>query len=116
MQFNPTLGLSRFIGRREGRRIPGRVPQELLVSTLGPVLDLSSGGMRVLATRPPQAERLEMSLRSGDLGVKLHVRVAWYRRLGFRRHEIGLSFLNVDSDMAKILARISSDHRPRQVG
>ncbi len=52
MQFNPTIRLSRFLGSRDGRRIPGRLPQEQLVSDLGPVLDLSAGGMRVLCTRP----------------------------------------------------------------
>ena len=36
------------------------------------------------------------------------------RRLGFRRYEIGLTFLDVDEQSAEILARISADHRARQ--
>ena len=112
MQFNPTMRLSRFLGSREGRRIPGRLPQEQLVSSLGPVLDLSAGGMRVLTTRPLLGMR-DIGLRGGDFSVKLSTKVAWSRRLGFRRHEIGLTFLDVDEELASMLSRISSDHRAR---
>ena len=70
MQFNPHLGLSRFIGRREGRRVPGRLPQELLMCSLGPVLDLSVGGMRVLSTKP-RAGTLDVGLQGGDVGGEL---------------------------------------------
>ncbi|MHC4220752.1 MAG: PilZ domain-containing protein [Planctomycetota bacterium] len=115
MQFNPHLGLSRFIGRREGRRIPGRLPQELLLCNLGPVLDLSAGGMRVLSTRP-QAGSLDVALQGADLSLTLRAKVAWVHRLGFRRHEIGLTFLEVDEDTAQLLSRISNNHRARRVG
>ena len=114
MQFNTTLNLGRFIGRRDGRRIPGRVPQEMLVCTLGPVLDLSPGGMRVLSTRRRDG-KLELTLWGGDLKLALRARVAWCHRLGFRRHEVGLTFLDVDETVAELLTRISADHRARQV-
>ncbi|MHC4414447.1 MAG: PilZ domain-containing protein [Planctomycetota bacterium] len=112
MQFNPHLTLSRFIGRREGRRVPGRVPQESLFCELGPVLDLSPGGMRVLSTRPHEGE-VSVCLGGMDIDLKLQARVAWIRRLGFRRHEVGLTFLDVDEDVAKILTRIATAHRTR---
>jgi hypothetical protein len=112
MQFNPHLGLTRFIGRREGRRVPGRLPQELLSCDLGPVLDLSAGGMRILATRP-QAGAFDVRLRGADVSLTLRVKVAWARRLGFRRHEVGLSFLDVDESVAQLLSRISATHRLR---
>ena len=114
MQFNQSLRLSRFVGPRDGRRIPGRVAQELLVSDLGPVLDLSPGGMRVLATRPPVG-KLAVRIRAGDVSLTLRSSVAWSRRLGFRRHEIGLAFIDVDENAAGILATIAADHRARQV-
>jgi len=112
MQFNPTMRLSRFLGSRDGRRIPGRLPQEQLVSDLGPVLDLSAGGMRVLCTRP-RLGMMDVGLRGSDFSVKLSTKVAWCRRLGFRRHEIGLTFIDVGEDLATMLSRISSDHRAR---
>ena len=114
MQFNPSLRLSRFVGPRDGRRIPGRVAQEWLVSDLGPVLDLSPGGMRVLATRC-RVGKLDVRLRGGDVSLTLRTNVAWSRRLGFRRHELGLAFIDVDENVAGILARIAADHRARQV-
>ena len=114
MQFNPSMTLGRFIGRREGRRIPGRVPQEMLVCDLGPVLDLSPGGMRVLATRRREGQ-LDLTLCGGDLKLALRAKVVWNRRLGFRRHEVGLTLLDVDETVAELLTRISKDHRARQV-
>ena len=114
MKFNPSMTLGRFKGRREGRRLPGRVPQEMLVCDIGPVLDLSSGGMRVLGTRRRQGE-FELTLWGGDLKLAVRARVAWSRRLGFRRHEIGLTLLEVDETVAELLSRISADHRARRV-
>ncbi len=114
MQFNPTMGLSRFIGRRDGRRVPGRVRQEMLACDLGPVLDLSPGGMRVLCTRGRGGE-IGLTLWGGDLKLALRARVAWTHRLGFRRHEIGLTLLDVDERVADLLSRISADHRARMV-
>jgi len=114
MQFNPTVGVSRLAGPREGRRVPGRTTQEQLGSSLGPVLDLSAGGMRVLATRPPPAEEsLVVRLLSGTVCLDLPCRVAWSRRLGFRRHEVGLTFTDLDGDVVRMLSRISLDHRAR---
>ncbi len=114
MQFNQSLRLSRFVGHRDGRRVPGRVVQELLISDLGPVLDLSPGGMRVLATRS-RVGKLDVSLQGSDVSLTLRCNVAWSHRLGFRRHEIGLAFIDVDESAAGILARIAANHRARQV-
>ena len=113
MQFNTQLGLSRFIGRRDGRRIPGRVAQELLVSDLGPVLDLSAGGMRILSTRPPNRSQLDVRLKGPDSSLRVRAKVAWCRRLGFRRHEIGMTFVELDDSASAILNRISQAHRAR---
>jgi len=76
------------------------------------VLDLSAGGMRVLSTRPLLGTK-DIGLRGGDFSVKLRTKVAWSRRLGFRRHEIGLTFLDIDEELGTLLSRISSDHRSR---
>jgi hypothetical protein len=114
MQFNPTVGVTRLTGPREGRRAPGRLTQEQLACSLGPVLDLSTGGMRVLATRPPPAEdALIVRLLGGTVCLDLPCRVAWSRRLGFRRHEVGLSFTDLDGEVVRLLSRISLDHRAR---
>ncbi len=113
MQFNPQTSLTRFIGRREGRRVPGRLPQESFQCGLGPVLDLSSGGMRVLCTRPYQGE-LRVHLEGYDVVLSVRARVAWVQKLGFRRFEIGFAFIDIDEDMAQMLTRISTIHRERR--
>jgi hypothetical protein len=115
MQFNPHLTLSRFIGRRDGRRVPGRMPQELLLSSLGPVLDLSAGGMRVLAVKP-RSGQLDVRLVEATVSLTVRAKVAWAKRLGFRRYEVGLTFLEVDQNTAQLLTRISAAHRARRVG
>ncbi len=113
MQFNPQTSLTRFIGRREGRRVPGRLPQESFQCGLGPVLDLSSGGMRVLCRRPYQGE-LRVHLEGYDVVLSIRTRVAWVQKLGFRRFEIGFAFLDIDEDVALMLTRISTIHRERR--
>ena len=46
--------------------------------------------------------------------MNLYGQVVWTKHLGFRRHEIGVQFLNIDDDTAKILSRISAIHRMRR--
>ncbi len=113
MQFNPQTSLTRFIGRREGRRVPGRLLQESLQSDLGPVLDMSSGGMRVLCRRPYQGE-FRIEVVGYNVVLTIQARVAWVQKLGFRRFEIGFAFLDIDEDVALMLARISTIHRERR--
>lgn len=113
MQFNPQTSLTRFIGRREGRRVPGRLPQESLQCDLGPVLDMSSGGMRVLSRRPYEGT-FQIHVKGYDVVLTLQARVAWVQKLGFRRFEIGFAFLDIDEDVALMLTRISTIHRERR--
>jgi hypothetical protein len=68
--------------------------------------------MRVLSTRP-RAGTLEIRVVGADVSLTLRAKVVWAQRLGFRRHEIGLSFIDVDEDAAQILSRISTMHRAR---
>ena len=105
--------MMRVIGRRDGRRLKGRMPQEALDCNLGPVLDLSSGGMRVLSKRPREGE-LTVHLDGFDVTLKLDANVVWTTRHGFRRHEMGLEFMHVDEEMGQILSRISRQHRKQR--
>ncbi len=80
------------------------------MTTIGPVLDLSQGGMRVLSTRRREGT-LNVRIFSYDVTVAVRAKVAWSQRLGFRRHELGISFLEVDEQLASVLKRISTAHR-----
>jgi hypothetical protein len=91
------------------RRSFGRRKQEDLHSTLGPVLDLSRGGMRIVTNKRLQGTQ-QVALFTLEGTFELEAEVAWCKRRGFRRHEIGLSFINIDDVMATRLTKISSVH------
>ncbi len=112
MFFEPQRGLKRETNLSD-RRTPARLPQESLVCDLGPLLDLSIGGMRVLCKRRREGS-LKVRLWAFQFSMNLDGQVVWTKHLGFRRHEIGVQFLNVDDDTAKILSRISAIHRMRR--
>ncbi len=114
MQFRPHLAWSRFIGHRDGRRVPGRLPQHMLACDLGPVLDLSTGGMRLLSTRHLSGH-VVARLRGDQHDLKIPCQVAWIKKLGFRRYEVGLTFLDLEDGVTSLLARIATDHRARRV-
>ncbi len=112
MFFEPQRGMKRETNLSD-RRTPARLPQESLVCDLGPILDLSIGGMRVLCKRRREGS-LKIRLWAFQFYMNLDGQVVWTKHLGFRRHEIGVQFLNVDDDTAKILSRISAIHRMRR--
>ena len=110
--FDPLRGMKRETNLSD-RRTPARLQQEDLVSDLGPILDLSIGGMRVLCKRRREG-LLKVRLWAFQFYMNLDGQVVWTKHLGFRRHEIGVQFLNIDDDTAKILSRISAIHRMRR--
>ena len=85
--------------KADNRRAQGRLPQELLRSNLGPVLDLSMGGMRVRCTRARKGD-VDVELMELEEPVKLRAEVMWTRRQGLRRYEVGLKFLDVPPEGA----------------
>ena len=113
MRFNPQANLLRVVGRRKGRRLSGRLPQEGLYCNLGAVIDLSAGGIRLFCKRFWDDET-NVILSGYDVSVSIRAKVAWSHRHGFRRHEIGLMFLDVDEEMSRMLTRVSMMHRKRR--
>ncbi len=111
--LEPQRGVERLLLLGDNRRTAGRLLQESLECNLGPVLDLSTGGMRVLCKRPHEGS-LEVRLQASQYSMTLSGQVVWSKRLGFRRHEIGIQFVDVDDDTAHILSRISASYRMRR--
>jgi K+-sensing histidine kinase KdpD len=109
-----TLPLDNYRQPADDRRAHGRLPQELLQSSLGPVLDLSMGGMRVQCNKAPKG-RIEVELMDIEQSVTLRAEVMWTRRLRFRKYEVGLYFPHVAPDVAKQLTRVSLNHRLRRL-
>ncbi|MEE9131821.1 MAG: PilZ domain-containing protein [Phycisphaerales bacterium] len=81
-----------------------------LKCNLGRVLDLSSGGVRLLHWRRLKG-RHEITLYDRDGGVRVEAEIRWTRRLGLFKHEMGLQFVNVPPDIAAKLKRLFSKNR-----
>jgi hypothetical protein len=80
-----------------------------LLSTVGPVVDLSRVGLRVLTTRPLQGT-LEVDLDSRLGQLHLRASVIGSRRLGFRRHLVQLKLLGIDETLARKLQDVAAAH------
>ncbi|MFQ5949019.1 MAG: PilZ domain-containing protein [Acidimicrobiia bacterium] len=90
------------------RRRDVRLKQRSLQSNLGPVIDLSRGGLRVRSTRRLRGEQEVVLFNRNGPHLRLRARVVWSRRLGFRKHMAGLQFVDPPDDMARGLARIGT--------
>ncbi len=92
------------------RRRAVRVNVRQLKCNLGRVLDLSSGGVRLLSRRKLRGWH-EITLFDRDGGVRIEAEVRWSKRHGLWKHEIGLQFVNVPSDIAVQLPTFVSENR-----
>ena len=88
-------------------RSAARVNAEKLKCNLGRVLDLSSGGVRLLSRRKLIGWH-EIALFDRDDGIRIRAEVMWSKRHGLWKHEIGLQFLNVPADIAVQLTTLAT--------
>ncbi len=91
-------------------RRSGRITIGELDCNLGRVIDLSSGGVRLLSRRKLSG-RHEITVFARDGGVRLDAEVKWSKRLGLFKHEIGLEFLNLPTDIAARLTTLAYKNR-----
>lgn len=118
-----SLGHARFehLGPRDGpqrplpagacRRRYGRIRVGNVRCTLGRVMDISAGGMRVLnrAMTPVKADTtVPVQVETGDGWVEATVRVAWVRAAGVFRQEMGLEFLMIEDDARRSLMDLAN--------
>jgi hypothetical protein len=97
--------------KRPPRR--GRVAVELAQCSLGEIRNLSPSGLRARykgsrANLPKVDERFDMDLPTPDGPAAVRVRVAWIKRVGFRKHDIGLHFVAVDERSAALLRQFAT--------
>ncbi len=109
-----TVPLAKPSASSHDRRAHARLTQEALQCSLGEIIDLSLGGMQVRCARMPKDKVIEVELIHQTETIKLKVEVMRSTKTGFRKHEIGLRFLDVDQDTAKLLSGISLDHWVRR--
>ena len=87
------------------RRGAVRVDVRELKCNLGRVRDISSRGARLLSRRKLRGWHV-MRLFDRDGDIYIDVEVRWSKRHGLFKHEIGLQFLNVSSDIAAKLTTL----------
>lgn len=106
--------LLRLAARGVNQRQTGRLPQESLACSLGPVLDFSAGGMRVKTRRVPKG-RFEVELFGLGGRITVPAEVIWTKRCGLFSRIVGVRFVNLDPGMLVTLKRMSSENRSRRL-
>lgn len=100
------------------QRRSGRIGQESVRSLLGPVLDLSGGGARILCREaPPIGMMLTVDLRADGDDAVLHLpaRVVRVHRLGRRRYDVGLAFEAMDEQARRVVSRFAAINGHRRI-
>jgi hypothetical protein len=92
----------------------GGLRQESLQSSLGPVVELSMQNARVHCTGVPEGT-IDLVIQAEEELVRLWAKVEASQRIGFRKYEAVLRFLDVPPAAAKALSRICHTHRVRRV-
>lgn len=99
----------------DGRRAHNRLAQEAIRSSLGLVLDLSKGGMRVQSKKLPEDTVYDVELADDEDTILLRAETAWSNKTGFRRFEIGVKFIDMSSELEARLANLGTRNRVRRV-
>jgi hypothetical protein len=96
-------GVSRM--RSERRRF-GRIRSQVIGCNLGLIQDVSAGGLRIERRRPLSGEhRVEIHTRQSTL--TLRARVAWSKSTGWFRRQVGLEFIEITDEQARILREMT---------
>jgi hypothetical protein len=80
------------------------------------VLDLSASGMRLRFRRKVDVEDgaiVNITLISPAAAIRTVARVVWNRRMGFRRHEVGMTFIDPGDGLRaqlSVVMRATSDN------
>ncbi len=84
------------------RRSHIRIPQSELHCSLGRVQDISRAGARVSCRRSPKGSvAFQMNTTVDPLPTQAEV--VWSKRLGFRKHEVGLRFMQPSLELAELV-------------
>ena len=93
-----------FIDRRRTGR---RKRADEIFSNLGTVVNLSPGGVRIRSSRRLHGTQT-FELWAGNVRVKVRAEIVWTRKTGFRRHEIGMRFLDLTTDDVGTLTQLAN--------
>lgn len=91
-------------------RKAGRVRCQYVTCSLGEVRDLSATGLRVLCKKNPGIAAGQVicfrlnTLEGAELPIMAHV--AWARKAGWFKHELGMKFLDVSAELRLALLQL----------
>ncbi len=89
------------------RRRFGRFKGTRLGCSIGRVIDLSGGGLRIRrSTR--LSSQMDVKLWTAKRQITVLAKVAWVRRLGFRKYEVGLEVRDLTPDTRKDLSTFAA--------
>jgi c-di-GMP-binding flagellar brake protein YcgR len=97
-------------GVQDDRRKFGRLRTEGTQSSMGQVVDISGGGMRVIrkgAIPVKEGERFRIDLQVDKEVLELDVQVRRITKLGRRKFEFGLEFINLSDENRGHLIRLA---------
>ena len=92
------------------RRRFARINLQSLQSNIGPVIDLSRGGMQVKSRRRLDGEQEVVLVTKTGRRLEVRARVAWIVRCGFRKYTVGIEFVDLSLTDTRELAKIASTH------
>lgn len=107
----PTFGM--FSRKKSGQRGSPRHRQTGLSCSLGEVVDLSCGGLR-LRCRQALTGRVEVVLTDYTRPGELVAEVVWMKPSGNFHFELGLKFRKLSREMAARIGSIAMSHRFRR--
>ncbi len=89
------------------RRRSGRSKGTRLGCSIGTVIDLSDGGLRIrCSTR--LSSQMDVKLWTANRQITVPAKVAWVRRIGFRKYEVGLEFGDLSPETQKDLSTFAA--------
>ncbi len=109
MSIRSHQGLSDFAPRPANLRRHGRLLCQQVRCSLGVVLDISFSGMRVRsgARAPSKGNSIMITLESMDACAMIEATVVWSRRTGLFRHDMGIEFGELSSDVRRLLLEVA---------
>ena len=93
---------------RDARKF-GRVRVEITSCSLGEVLDISGGGVRIMSPKKQRfkdGDIIDVMIGSPQGATPVRARVVWIVKRAWRKYEIGLEFLGLTGDARSVLNQI----------
>ncbi|MHC5027265.1 MAG: PilZ domain-containing protein [Planctomycetota bacterium] len=89
-----------------------------LKCSLGDVLDVSKGGIRVMTRNqiPVNCEVRISFLSNASEPFSMLGRVAWVHKHGFRKFECGFEFVSPQPEHIALIRELAATHQPRTFG